>query len=171
MDRAFVSESVMWYVDVGADLNDTHTLNDNTPVTQTLLTCPSEFFFADERSVSQTPRTPTLPGSCHSRSARSGASPPVQEIDSQCLAGSTKEAAKAVAHTTNNIRVHRRSQARDTDLRMKLGTSCALETESCLKKSAASSLHRPPVSMSTQRRRRLPRHVAVLPHVPGHCAM
>ena len=59
MDRAFVSKSVMWYVDVGADLNDTHTVNENTPVTQTLLTCPGDFF-ADERLVSQTPRTPTL---------------------------------------------------------------------------------------------------------------
>ena len=60
----------------------------------------------------------------------SGASPPVHQMDSHCLAGSTIEATKIVAHTTDNIRVHRRSQARDTDLRMKLGTSFALEVES-----------------------------------------
>ena len=54
-----------------------------------------------------------------------------------------------MAHTTDNIRVHRRSQDRDTDLRMKLGTFSALAIESCLTKSTASSLHRPPVSIPT----------------------
>ena len=66
-----------------------------------------------------------------------------------CLAGSTKEVAKAVTHTTDNIRAHWRSQDRDTNLRMKLGTSSALAIESCLTKSTASSLHRPPVSIPT----------------------
>ena len=54
-----------------------------------------------------------------------------------------------MAHTTDNIRVHLRSHAKDTDLRMKVRTSCALEVQSCLKKSTAPSLHRPPVSMPT----------------------
>ena len=101
-------------------------------------------------SVSQSVNADAYPRvSCHNRSARGGASPPVQQMDSHCLAGSTKEAAKAVAHATDNIRVHRRSQDKDTDLCKKLGTSCALAVESCLTKSTASSLHRPPVSMPT----------------------
>ena len=98
-------------------------------------------------SVSQRGCSPswTLP----QQVARGGASPPVQQMDSHCLAGSTKEAAKVVAHATDHIRVHLRSQDKDTDLCMKLGTSCALAVESCLTKSTASSLHRPPVSMPT----------------------
>ena len=71
----------------------------------------------------------------------------MQQTVSHCATGSTRDAAKLVAQTVDNNRVHRRSHARETHLAMCAGTSLALATESCRRSCTPSSAQRPPVSM------------------------
>ena len=52
---------------------------------------------------------------------------------SHCVTGSTKDAAKLVAHTVDNSRVHRSSHAKETHLSMRAGTCLTLAKESCRK--------------------------------------
>ena len=87
------------------------------------------------------------PGSDSNKSAKRGVCPPVWHQE-RWRAGSTSEAANAVAHVTPSIRVHLRSHRRPTWNRMNDGASCAFACDNSLNTSTDSSLHRPPVSMA-----------------------
>ena len=90
---------------------------------------------------------PNYPGSDSNKSAKRGVCPPVWHQE-RWHAGSTSEAANAVAHVTLSIRVHLRSHRRPTWNRMNDGASCAFACDNSLNTSTDSSLHRPPVSMA-----------------------
>ena len=99
------------------------------------------------QSTQQHARTDTG-RSCPSKSAKDGGSPPVQHQVAHLFEGSTREEAKAREHAVDSIRVQRRSHTSAVENQMWEGTSRALAKANRRTKSAASLLHRPPVSIA-----------------------
>ena len=112
----------------------------------------SKFFFLIGRQFSQSVISDVYPfRSCHNRSAKGGATIGLQMSGWLNQRGGKDSDAHDRQHPIPSA-----LQVRNTDLRMKLGTSCASEVESCFMKSAASLPHRPPVSMPTNNDRTQP---------------